>query len=153
MLTLLSKHQSSNGCVYICGRESPAGMQDSINNYGFIYSEEVSSPDGAVKVIYGYNDGEKSPTTIEPRVIDASTGEVLVDLWRAWCQGTVEFVEPGRLRIRVHDAYHQVLICEAEIDLNKRVFAMATSPGQYEALYTFRQKIVELHPANAKRHS
>ena len=119
-------------------------MQELIKQYGFIYSEEVVSPDGAVKVIYGYNDGEKTPLTIEPRVFDASTGEVLVDLWRAWCQGTVEFVEPGRLRIKVHDAYHRALICEAEIDLNKRVFSLATSPWQYEPLGMFRERMLEL---------
>jgi len=119
-------------------------MQDSIREYGFVYSEEFVSPDGAVKVIYGYNDGEKSPTTIEPRVIDASTGEVLVDLWRAWCQGSVQFVEPGRLRIRVQDAYCRALICEAEIDLNKRVFALSSSPDHYEPLGTFRERVLEL---------
>ncbi|HEY8224882.1 MAG TPA: hypothetical protein VIG25_06360 [Pyrinomonadaceae bacterium] len=119
-------------------------MQQPINQYGFVYSEEVVSPDGAVRVIYGYNDGEKSPTTIEPRIIDVATGEVLVDLWRAWCQGSVEFVEPGRLRIRVHDAYYQALICEAEIDVNHRVFALSTSPRQYEPLGTFRERMLEL---------
>jgi hypothetical protein len=119
-------------------------MQDLIKEYGFIYSQEVFSPDGAIKVIYGYNDGEKSPLTIEPRIIDVSSGEVLVDLWRAWCQGSVEFVGPGRLRITVHDAYHRVLICEAEIDVNQKLFTLSTSPEQQEPLAIFRERVLQL---------
>jgi hypothetical protein len=119
-------------------------MQDSIEEYGFIYSDEVVSPDGVVRVIYGFSDGEKSPITVEPRIIEASTGEVLVDLWRAWCQGAVEFLGPGKLRIKVHDAYHRVLICESEIDLNERVFALMESPHLHEPLTSFRERVLEL---------
>ena len=119
-------------------------MQDAIKEYGFIYTDEAVSPDGQVKVLYGYSDGEKSPITIEPRIIDASTGEVLVDLWRTWSQGSVEFVVPGRLLIKVHDAYHRKLICEAQVDLTERVFVLANSPHMCEPLATFRQRILEL---------
>jgi hypothetical protein len=119
-------------------------MEDIIKQYGFVYSEETLSPDGRVKVIYGYNDGEKSPTTIEPRVIDLRTGEVLVDLWRNWCQGSVQFLGPGKLRITVHDAYHRELICEAEIDVNRRMFALANSPSQWEPLSNFRETMLEM---------
>jgi len=119
-------------------------MQDSMREYGFIYYEEVVSPDGTVKVIYGYNDGEKTPITVEPRIIDLLTGEVLVDLWRAWCQGAVEFVGPGKLRIKVHDAYHRVLICQAEIDVNERQFTLVQTPQMREPLTTFRKRVLEL---------
>ncbi len=121
-----------------------SGTHDLVKQYGFVYSEEVVSPDGAVKVIYGYSDGEKTPLTIEPRIEDCSTGEVLVDLWRAWCQGTVEFEGPGRLRIKVHEAYHRVLICEAEVDVIKKEFVLADTPRQREPLELFRQRVLEL---------
>jgi len=117
---------------------------DSIEKYGFIYSDEVLSPNGAVKVIYGYSDGEKGPVTIEPRVIDVATGEVLVDLWRGWCQGSVEFMEPGRLRIKVQDAYARVLICEAEVDLKAREFVLTNSPDRREPLANFRDRVMKL---------
>ena len=119
-------------------------MEDETKQYGFVYSEETLSPDGRVKVVYGYNDGEKSPTTIEPRVIDLRTGEVLVDLWRNWCQGSVQFLEPGKLRITVHDAYHRELICEAEIDIDRRMFALANSPSQWQPLSKFRETMLEM---------
>jgi len=118
--------------------------QDSIEDYGFVYHDEVLSPDGAVKVIYGYSDGEKSPVTIEPRIIDARTGEVLVDLWRAWCQGSVEFLQPGRLRIKVKDAYARVLICEAEVNLEARDFVLASNPDRREPLANFRETMMNL---------
>jgi len=119
-------------------------MQESIREYGFIYCEEVVSPDGTVKVIYGYNDGEKTPSTVESRIIEVSTGKVLVDLWRAWCQGAVEFVAPGKLRIKVHDAYHRVLICQAEIYVSEKQFALVQTPQMREPLSTFRKRVLEL---------
>src|SRR4030095_889576 len=118
-------------------------MQESIKQYGFIYTEEAVSPDGQVKVVYGYNDGEKGPITIEPRAIDVQSGEVLVDLWGAWCQGTVQFVKPGRLLVKVQDAYG-AFVCEAEIDVDKRLFALASSPARCEPLTSFRQRTLEL---------
>jgi hypothetical protein len=43
----------------------------------FIYSEEVTSPDGSIRVLYAYTDGEKTPLIIEPRIIDARSGFVV----------------------------------------------------------------------------
>ena len=122
----------------------PIHTQDSIKKYGFIYSDEVLSPDGTVKVIYGYNDGQKGPVTIEPRIVDVATGEVLVDLWRNWCQGSVEFLEPRQLRIKVKDAYARVLICEAEIDLDAREFVLTSNPDRREPLTNFRERMMKL---------
>lgn len=121
-------------------------MQDEIKNYGFIYSEEVFSPDRTVKVIYGYSDGEKGPITVEPRIIDAASGRILIDLWRTWSQASVEFPGPSRLLVTVHDAYQRVMICKAEIDLNRRVFMLADTGNDNEPvpLETFRQRLLEL---------
>jgi hypothetical protein len=115
-----------------------------MKEFGFVYSEEVISLDGKIRVIYGYSDGEKTPLIIEPRVIDAFSEKVIIDLWRTYCNGTVEFGEQGFLSIKVENPRTQAIICVAEIDLAKQTFSLAESNHRDQPLDSLRQIIIEL---------
>jgi hypothetical protein len=115
-----------------------------MKEFGFIYSEEIISPDGDLRVVYGYSDGEKTPLIVEPRVIDVSSGEVLIDLWRTYCTSAVEFGARGKIKIEVQNPHTQAIICAADVDLADRTFSLARNLQKIEPLQLLRQIIIEL---------
>jgi hypothetical protein len=109
----------------------------------FIYSEVALSPDGAVRVEYGYSGGEKSPTIIEPRIIDMKSDEVLIDLWRSSYNGRVEFGERGKFVLTIDSPYYPATYI-ADVDAEARTFAFAGSPERRESLAVFEDRFNEL---------
>jgi len=113
----------------------------------FIYSEVALSPDGAVRVEYGYSGGERSATIIEPRIIDIKSGEVLIDLWRSSCEGRVEFGERGKFVLTIDSPYYPATYI-IDVDAEARTFAFASSPERRESLAVFEDRFNELRTEN-----
>jgi hypothetical protein len=107
---------------------------------GFFYWDERMSPDGALRVVVGYSDGERTPSRQEPRVYDAATGEVLLDLWHTAHTYSVRFGEAGRLTLIVQDPYRGTSRT-AEIDLRARTFAFADESPTRGPLAALRERI------------
>src|SRR6476660_5293926 len=101
-------------------------MDEDFKGHGFVYWEEVTSPDGRFRVLKGYSDGERTPTLIEPRIIEIVSGKVVVDLWHTYLNYEVEFREVGKMRLKIQDIY-QTSTRIAEIDLVERTFVFADS--------------------------
>jgi hypothetical protein len=113
----------------------------------FFYSEVVLSPDGAVRVEYGYAGGERSATIIEPRIIDVKSGEVLIDLWRSSYSATVEFLEHGKFVLTIDSPYDPATYI-ADVDAEARTFAFSGSPERRESLAVFEKRFNELRTEN-----
>ena len=68
-------------------------------------------------------DGEKSPLIISPRVMDAATSRVVIDLWRSCLDGTViEFSPPG-FRVEVRDPFGSMHVT-ASVDAHASTFVL-----------------------------
>jgi hypothetical protein len=115
-------------------------MEEDFKGQGFVYWEEKVSPDGRFRVLYGYSSGEKSPTLVEPRIIEIGTGEVVVDLWHTYLDYQVAFREDGKVKLTMRDT-SQVNSRIAEIDLVERTFAFADSPQLREPLFRLRARV------------
>jgi hypothetical protein len=116
----------------------------------FIYSDVALSPDGAVRVEYGYSGGERSATIIEPRIIDMKSGEVLIDLWRSSYEGRVEFGERGKFVLTIDSPYYPATYI-VDVDAEARTFAFAGSPERRESLAMFEDRFNELQTENEVR--
>lgn len=115
-----------------------------IKEFGFVYIEEYVSTDGSLKVIYGNSDGERSPLLIEPRVVDATSGKIYLDLWRLAFNGAVTFGDIGTFRIKVDDPFRAVTVCEAEVDVRTETFQIPQISKHPEPLSTFRMRVHRL---------
>lgn len=118
---------------FIFGRRRADAVppQNEFLQAGFVYGEERLSPDGTLRVLLGHRDGERSATLIEPRIVVAATGEVLLDLWRTYKTYEVVFsgTENGRqsLTLTIQDAYTGA-VRTAVIDMDTRTFVFADAP-------------------------
>src|SRR3954463_4932104 len=74
---------------------------------GFVYWEIQNSPDGAFHVLNGHSEGEKSPTLIEPRVVNASTGATIFDLWHTYQNYELRFGEAGRATLVIQNLHNR----------------------------------------------
>ncbi len=106
---------------------------------GFVYWEERLSPDGALRILLGHRDGERSAALVEPRILNAATGEILLDLWRTYKTYEVAFsgTENGRqsLTLTIRDAYTGA-VRTAVLDTETRTFLFADAP---QDRYPFRR--------------
>ncbi len=107
---------------------------------GFFYWDERVSPDGSLRVVFGYSDGERTPSREEPRVYDAATGEVLLDLWHTPYTYSVRYGDAGRLTLIIEDP-HSNAKRAAEIDFKSHTFAFADAPASREPLASLRERI------------
>ena len=103
----------------------------------FIYFEEHTSPDGVWRVEYGYSDGEKGPTIIEPRVIENATGRVFVDFWRRYVIGHVGDFTPDGFQLRLTEPLTSKTM-HASINTRNETFTIvgeAVAPRPLNTLY------------------
>lgn len=50
--------------------------------------KHLISPDGSIRIEFKMTGGDREPEYLNPRVVDAVSGEVLLDLWEsAWDAG------------------------------------------------------------------
>ena len=61
------------------------------------------SPDGRTKVEWGYSQGRMSHEIWAPRITDAETGEVVLDLWDGMWDGWVQWLEHGVMRVSIRE--------------------------------------------------
>lgn len=119
-------------------------MEHNFLKEGFVYWEEIVSPDGLIRVLNGYRDGEKSLTLVEPRILHAVTGEVLVDLWRTCQDCSVRFSPtPHTLELTIRNPYKGITRI-ADIDYRDRTFAFQDTPNVREPLIQPFQRASEV---------
>ncbi|HKV39615.1 MAG TPA: hypothetical protein VJX67_10405 [Blastocatellia bacterium] len=85
-------------------------------------STEEVSPDGSIRIVYAYSGGDRTPVITEPRVIDAETGEVLIDLWGSSFNGRVQIHEDRRLTLTIDDPYLASTVFGVNVDLKAKTF-------------------------------
>ncbi|MBS1825024.1 MAG: hypothetical protein JST93_06860 [Acidobacteria bacterium] len=62
------------------------------------------SPDGRTRIEWGYTDGRMSHEIWAPRITDAETGEVVLDLWVKYMwDAWVEWLENGVMRLAIRE--------------------------------------------------
>ena len=115
-------------------------MEEEFKGHGFVYWEETVSPDGRFRVLDGYSDGEKTPTLVEPRIIEIVSGAVVLDLWHTYMNYELEFLDAGKARLTIQDAYQTVKRI-AEINLNNRTFSFSDSPLTQEPLSNLGNRV------------
>ena len=115
-------------------------MNEDFEGQGFVYWDETISPDGRFRLLNGYRDGEKTPTFIEPRIIDALSGQILVDLWHTYQNYEADFSAAGKITLRIQDSY-QTKSRVVEIDLVQKTFAFEDSPQTRAPLSRLREQI------------
>jgi hypothetical protein len=101
-----------------------------------VYLKEEVSPDGVWRVAYDYMDGEKSPLIVSPRVIEITTGRIVIDLWRSSLDGTVENFSPGGFHVTVRDPFYPKEI-GATIDATTGTFTLHEGPAEAHPLAEF----------------
>ena len=101
---------------------------------GFVFTETRTSPDGAILVFNGYSGGEKGPTIIEPKIVSAATGRVLVDLWHTYQHYTLRFLDDtsaAELRAEnTHNKSERIVL----IDFTIESFVQKENPAARHAL-------------------
>ena len=119
-------------------RSSPwqASPQERAEN-AFVFGLEDASPDRTLRILYGYVDGPHAPLITEPRILHASTGEVLVDFWRSGIDGHVDAFTTSGFRLTARDPFSSETIT-ATVDLNLRSFLLDGDGGQRRPLPTLR---------------
>ena len=122
----------------------PPPPQNVFLQAGFVYWEELLSPDGALRVLLGHRDGERSATLIEPRIVDAATGEILLDLWRTYKTYEVTFggTENGKpsMTLTIRDVYTGAARI-AVLDIESRTFVFSDSPQNRQPLRRLHELI------------
>lgn len=119
-------------------RPSPwqASPQERAEN-AFVFGLEDASPDRSLRILYGYVDGPHAPLITEPRILSATTGEVLVDFWRSGIDGHVDAFSANGFRLTARDPFSSQTMT-AWIDLNLRSFVLDGDGGQRRPLPTLR---------------
>jgi hypothetical protein len=100
---------------------------------GFVYWEIKNSPDGALHILNGCSEGEKSPTLNEPRVIDATTGETVFNLWHSYQNYELHFGEPGHAVLTIQN-HHKNQTRSVELNFRERTFAFQDEPRRLYSL-------------------
>ena len=90
-------------------------------------------------MLNGFRNGEKTPTLIEPRIIEISSDKVIVDLWHTYLNYEVMFTGAGEVKLRVQDSY-QTRSRVAVLDLVNKTFAFEDSPQTQEPLSKLRER-------------
>jgi hypothetical protein len=116
---------------------------------GSPYSREERSPDGRWRIVYDYMDGERTPLIVSPRVIEISTGKIIIDLWRSCLDGSVHSFTPAGFSIRVQDPFGPAQL-QVTVDTAASTFTvvdLALPPRPLAAMEKTLHAITE-----AKRH-
>jgi hypothetical protein len=97
---------------------------------GFVYWKESVSPDGLLRILLGYRDGERSAQLIEPRILDAANGEIILDLWRTYLTYQLRFThtDPERpgIELTIQNPYRGTIHI-ADIDVPAKTFVLRGS--------------------------
>ena len=118
-----------------------AADADPFAGQGFVYSETVSSPDGSIKVYNGYSGGDKGATVIEAKVVVASTGRVLFDLWNTYQHCSIQFAAAGRTAmLRVQNA-HNGAQREVTINFENETFAFTNDAAVWHPLSQLAERV------------
>lgn len=123
------------------------------------FDKPLTSPDGLIRIEFKITGGDREPEFLNPRVVNAASGEVLVDLWETgwavewqpaeaarstlklsdyYTKWTCEmkFIEIGKLRLTLtHPVSGSIEI--ADINDNTKTFALAQNPEKRESLISF----------------
>ena len=114
-------------------------MRVEFAGHGFVYGEESASPDGRLRVLWGYSDGERTPLLEEPRFVDAATGEVILDLWHTSHTYLIRFSRGGELILIVQNPFTGTSHL-AVIDCERRTFTLDGAQAD-EPLAALRERV------------
>ena len=117
--------------------------RDVFAGQGFVYYETQASPDGSFLVYKGYSGGEKTPTIIEPRVVVALTGLVLLDLWNSYQNYELHFLNESTAMLVAQNT-HNGRTRTAEVDFAARTFVFRDNPHTTHPLRNLRE-MISLH--------
>lgn len=115
-------------------------MDGDFAGHGFVYWEESLSPDGRVRVLWGYSDGEKTPLLEEPRFVDAATGEVILDLWHTSHTYLIKFGREGEVILTAQNPFRGTSRV-AVIDYERRTFTLDGGAETEKPLAVLREKL------------
>lgn len=94
-----------------------------------VYTREETSPDGTLNICYNHQEGEKSPTIVEPSVTVVATGEVIIDFWRTRLNGHLDDFRDNAFRLRVSDNYNRKEIV-VQVDVASTSFTIDNSTDE-----------------------
>jgi len=115
-------------------------MDKEFDGQGFVYSEQVTSPDGRFRLLLGVSGGEKTSTIVEPRIVEAASGRIVVDLWDTYLNYSTTFIGSGKVRLRIQDV-NQTWSRDADVDLDSETFAFADTPAIQEPLSRLSERL------------
>jgi len=107
---------------------------------GFVYWEVQNSPDGAFQVLNGYSEGEKSATLIEPRMVDATSGATIFNLWHTYQNYELHFGEDRRATLKVQNL-HKNKSRTVALNFREGTFAFEDEPQRLYPLSTLAAKV------------
>ena len=107
--------------------------------------EQLTSPDGAIRVEFAVTTGRMSHEIYSPRVFHLPSGELLIDLWGTSWDASAQFDEPGtvRLDLRLYPGDRPGF--GVTVDARARTFRFPDSPGQQYPLKRFNKLIGQKH--------
>lgn len=115
-------------------------MDEEFAGHGFVYWQESQSPGGRVRVLWGYSDGERTPLLEEPRLVDAATGELILDLWHTSHTYLIRFGREGEVILTVQNPFRGTSHV-AVIDCERRTFILDGGARTEEPLAALRERV------------
>lgn len=111
-------------------------------------SNDVISPDGSLRVEFEENEYAMSHWVRSPRITDAESGEILLDLWGGtlW-DGQVSFGGGGEVALSLRRYPGDRPGFTVRIDPRVRTFYFEDLPERREPLSHFRRRLGQRHRA------
>ncbi|MFN7935182.1 MAG: hypothetical protein U0R19_17765 [Bryobacteraceae bacterium] len=110
------------------------------------------SPDGRTRIEWGYTDGRMSHEIWAPRIRDAETGEMVLDLWAgeymwdAW----VEWLEGGVMRLSIRE-YLDGGITILYVDVDRGDGTFRVDGGEAQPIGGIQKEVAEAFWRKAKK--
>lgn len=98
------------------------------------------SPDGKTRIEWGYSQGRMSHEIWAPRITDAETGEVVLDLWDGMWDGWVEWLEGGWIRVSIRE-YCDGGLTRLEVDIDREAGVFRVDGGKAQKIAGMEKKV------------